>query len=117
MGLTLFYDLRYPAERSRDDALAAVCELRKRATRLPLDYVSPVFDLSKEPDASADDAEFFRFCAGCLAKQSLDDERPRFSGNVESAFGFTVDAGRRFATAAATGNPDPSIAWWKRYGR
>jgi len=104
MGLTLFYDLRYPAERSREEALAAIGALRARAAQLPVGYVSPLFDLSVESDDSNESERvagrrFLRFCAECLADPFVDDDHPRFMGNADSAFGFAVNAGDRCETA------------------
>jgi len=104
MGLTLFYDLRYPAERSREEALAAIGALRARAAQLPVGYVSPLFDLSVESDDSNESERvagrrFLRFCAECLADPFVDDDHPRFTGNADSAFGFAVNAGDRCETA------------------
>jgi hypothetical protein len=118
MGLTIFYDLRYPADRSRDEAFAAVCALRERAMTFSFDAVSPVFDLSHGEHVDSD-ANFLRFCAEILANPARDDELPHFTGVTESAFGFTVDPGARCETATfglirrrAEADGDEEWYWW-----
>jgi hypothetical protein len=97
MGLTLHYELRLPAEVSREDALTRLTRLRDAATTHDFDDVSPIIELSNLDDES--DATLggvrahLAFIANFIAKPLPNDAPPHYLGDVGSAIGFRINPG------------------------
>ena len=97
MGLTLHFELRLPAEASREDVLTRLTRLREIATTHNFDDVSPIIDLStldSEPNGALGQVRaHLEFVANFIAEPVPNDERPFYVADVDSAIGFRVDPG------------------------
>jgi hypothetical protein len=97
MGLTLHYTLRLPSDRSRAEVLTRMAAIRERAAMQPVEYVSPVFDISRgtvPDDEQARTAQYWLMCASeFVADPYVEDGKPRYLGDAESTIGFTVHPG------------------------
>lgn len=121
MGLTLHYTLRLPSDRSHAEVLSRLATIRARAAEQPVEYVSPLFDLSNgvEPtDPEAVRARYWLMMSSeFVADPYIEDGKPRYVGDTASTIGFTVYPGEgsepaTFALMRRRCEPGSSEEWY-----
>jgi hypothetical protein len=121
MGLTLHYTLRLPSDRSRAEIFTRMEAIRARAAEQPVEYVSPVFDLSNGVEPTDSEAARARlllmFSAEFIAEPYVEDGQPSHTGDESSTVGFSVYPGAgaepaSFALMRRRSDADGSEEWF-----
>jgi hypothetical protein len=121
MGLTIHYTMRLPSDRSRAEVLTRLAAVRARAAEQPVEYVSPVFDISDgviSDDEETKRAQYWLMHASeYVADPYVEEGKPRYIGDPESTIGFTVYPGEgsepaTFALLRRRCETDGSEEWY-----
>ena len=116
MGLHLNWELRLPAMMTNAEVTGILQLLHRRASSLPFEEVTPVFDPVTE-ESPGDLADYLRLWSRVIAKPDIDDD-PKLFGDVTTSRGFAIYPGRRcegavfaFQRRAAADGSSPEWFW------
>jgi hypothetical protein len=119
VGLTIHYELRLPEEASRADVRRVLSSLREFALTLPFEFVSAVHSMpaakpGRRPPGNRRKAWLATWAS--IIAQPWDEDIPSLAGDVSTAQGFLVNAGRGCESAIVgflrRGDESGSVREW-----